>query len=140
MRPASSLHPRGFALQTPRQRRSLAASPLAPLRWLARNARSRVANVFLILVLLLAGCGATTSRTNDDLTTSTQVKIALLSDARLGALRLDVRTFQGVVTLAGTVRSPADEAHAIVLAKRIQGVREVRSQLKVEGRTPRPAQ
>ena len=35
--------PRGFAPRTPLQRRSLAASPLAPLRWLARAARSRVA-------------------------------------------------------------------------------------------------
>ena len=85
-----------------------------------------------ILVLLLAGCGATTSRTNDDLTTSTQVKIALLSDTQVGGLRLDVKTFQGVVTLTGTVRSAADEQHAIALAKRIQGVRDVRSQLKVE--------
>jgi osmotically-inducible protein OsmY len=86
----------------------------------------------LILVMLLTGCGATTSRTNDDQTTSTQVKIALLNDAQVGGLRLDVKTFQGVVTLAGTVRSAADEQHAIALAKRIQGVRDVRSQLKVE--------
>jgi hyperosmotically inducible protein len=90
----------------------------------------REAQVF-ILVLLLAGCGATTSRTNDDLTTSTQVKIALLSDTQVGGLRLDVKTFQGVVTLAGAVRSAADEQRAIALAKRIQGVRDVRSQLKV---------
>src|SRR6185503_4358144 len=34
-------YPRGFAPRTPQQRRSLAASPLAPLRWLARHARSR---------------------------------------------------------------------------------------------------
>ena len=85
----------------------------------------------LVLVVLLAGCAAATSRTNDDLTTSTQVKIALLSDARVGGQRLEVKTSQGIVTLAGTVRSTADEQHAIVLAKRIQGVRDVRSQLKV---------
>ena len=86
----------------------------------------------LTLVLLLAGCGATTSGTHDDLTTSTQVKIALVSDAQVGGLRLDVKTYQGVVTLSGTVRSAADEQHAIALAKRIQGVRDVRSQLKIE--------
>jgi hyperosmotically inducible protein len=86
----------------------------------------------LILVLLLAACAATTSRTHDDLTTSTQVKIALLSDAQVGGLRLDVKTFQGVVTLSGTVRSAADKQHAIALAKRIQGVRDVRSELKLE--------
>jgi len=37
----------------------------------------------LILVVLLTGCAATSSRTNDDLTTSTQVKIALLSDTQV---------------------------------------------------------
>jgi osmotically-inducible protein OsmY len=91
----------------------------------------RQAGLFVLLVLL-AGCGATTSRTNDDLTTSTQVKIALLSDAQVGALRLDVKTFQGVVTLGGTVRSAADERHAVALAKRVQGVRDVKSEMKVE--------
>jgi hypothetical protein len=86
----------------------------------------------LLLALLLAGCAATTNRTHDDLSTTTQVKIALLSDTQLGSLRLDVKTFQGVVTLTGTVRSAADQQHAIALAKRIHGVRDVRSQLKVE--------
>ena len=94
--------------------------------------QAEVLLVLLLFVLLLAGCAATTSRTHDDLTTTTQVKIALLSDTQVGGLRLDVKTFQGVVTLAGTVRSPAEERHAIALAKRIQGVRDVRSQLKVE--------
>jgi hyperosmotically inducible periplasmic protein len=82
-------------------------------------------------VVLLAGCAAA-NRTHDDLTTTTQVKIALLSDTQVGGLRLDVTTFQGVVTLAGTVRSAADQQRAISLAKRIQGVRDVRSQLKIE--------
>jgi len=86
----------------------------------------------LVLVALLSGCAATASRTHDDLTTTTQVKIALLNDPQVGGLRLDVKTFQGVVTLGGTVRSAADEQHAVALAKRIQGVRDVRSQLKVE--------
>jgi osmotically-inducible protein OsmY len=95
----------------------------------------------VVLVVLLTGCAATTSKTNDDLTTSTQVKIALLGDARLGGLRLDVKTFQGVVTLAGTVGSAADEQHAMAVAKQIQGVRDVRSQLKIEvPRLQRPPQ
>lgn len=93
--------------------------------------RFRQAKV-LLFVLLLSACAATTSRTNDDLTTSTQVKIALLADTQVGDLRLAVKTFQGVVTLAGTVRSAADEQRAIGLAKRVHGVRAVRSQLKVE--------
>jgi hyperosmotically inducible protein len=87
----------------------------------------------LILVLLLSACAATTSRTTDDATTTTRVKIALLNDARVGGLRLDVKTFQGVVTLSGTVKSEADEQAAIAAARKIQGVRDVKSELKIEG-------
>ena len=97
-----------------------------------RGCSFRLQAEVLLLVLLLAGCAATTNRTHDDLTTTTQVKIALLSDTQVGGLRLDVKTFQGVVTLAGTVRSAAEEQHAIALAKRIQGVRDVKSELKLE--------
>ena len=86
-----------------------------------------------MLAFLLAGCGAATSRTNDDFTISTRVKIALLNDTQLGGLRIDARTFQGVVTLSGTVRSTADEQRAITVAKTIHGVKDVKSELKVEG-------
>ena len=87
----------------------------------------------LVLILLLTGCAARTSNTNDDATMTTRVKIALLNDARVGGLRLDVKTFQGVVTLSGTVRSTTDEQAAIAAARTIQGVREVKSELKIEG-------
>ncbi len=86
-----------------------------------------------MLVLLLSGCAATTRSTTDDATTTTRVKIALLNDARVGGLRLEVKTFQGVVTLSGTVPSAADEQAAIAAARTIQGVRDVKSELKVDG-------
>ena len=98
----------------------------------AKATAGRQAKV-LVLILLLTGCAATTSRTSDDATTTTRVKIALLNDARVGGLRLEVKTFQGVVTLSGTVRSRTDEQAAIAAARTIQGVREVKSELKVEG-------
>lgn len=85
----------------------------------------------LILIVLLSACGATTSRTTDDATTTTRVKIALLNDARVGGLPLAVTTFQGVVTLSGTVKTSADEQAAISAARRIEGVRDVKSELKV---------
>lgn len=85
----------------------------------------------LILVVLLSACAATTSRTTDDPTTTTRVKIALLNDARVGGLRLEVKTFQGVVTLSGTVRSDADARQAMAVARRVHGVRGVTSELKI---------
>jgi osmotically-inducible protein OsmY len=90
------------------------------------------AEVFLLLVLFLAACGATTSRTTDDASTSTRVKIALLNDAQVGALRLDARTFQGTVTLSGVVKTPEQERQAIAVARKVAGVRDVKSALKIE--------
>src|SRR3954465_3496924 len=77
--------------------------------------RRRPARTLVILAVLLASCGATVRDTRDDLTTTTQVKIALLEDARLGALRLTVKTFQGVVTIGGVVASAAEQDRAIAI-------------------------
>jgi hyperosmotically inducible protein len=85
------------------------------------------------LILLLTACGATTSSTHDDPSISTRVKIALLDDAQVGPLRIDARTVQGVVTLSGTVKSQAEADHAVAVAKKVSGVRGVKSELKVGG-------
>jgi hyperosmotically inducible protein len=86
----------------------------------------------ILLALLLAGCSAATSGTGDDLSTTTQVKIALLGDAALGAQRLEVKTFQGAVTLSGAVKSAADAEHAVALARHVRGVRRVTSELTIQ--------
>jgi hyperosmotically inducible protein len=83
-------------------------------------------------MVLLSACAAATSRPADDLTTTTGVKIALLNDARVGALRLDVKTSQGVVTLSGTVTSEADAQQAMAVARTVRGVRAVTSELKIQ--------
>ena len=91
---------------------------------------SRLALVVFAL-LLVAGCGATTSATKDDATISTRVKIALLNDPQVGSLRIDARTFQGVVTLTGTVKSQSDVDKAIAVARKVRGARDVTSELKI---------
>jgi hypothetical protein len=98
-----------------------------------RSCRFRLQAELLILILLVTGCAARTGKTNDDATMATRVKIALLNDARVGGQRLEVKTFQGVVTLSGTVKSKTDEDAAIAAARTIQGVRDVKSELKIEG-------
>jgi len=94
--------------------------------------RFRLPAELLLLVLLLSACAARTSRTADDLTTTTEVKIALLSDARVGGLRLDVKTSQGMVTLSGTVKSDAEARQAEAVARKVRGVRGVTSELKIQ--------
>jgi osmotically-inducible protein OsmY len=98
-----------------------------------RGCSFRLQAEVLVLILLFTGCAARTSNSNDDATTTTRVKIALLNDVRVGGLRLEVKTFQGVVTLSGTVKSAADERSAIAAARTIEGVRDVKSELKIEG-------
>jgi len=83
----------------------------------------------LVLALGLTGCAP--HRPADDLTISTKVKIELLADPQLGALRLDASTLNGVVTLAGTVTSQADADRAVAAARRVPGVRSVKSELKI---------
>jgi osmotically-inducible protein OsmY len=85
----------------------------------------------LLLVFLLAGCGAATYGTKDDATIATRVKIALLNDPQVGPLRLDARTSQGVVTLTGTVQSQAQADTALAVARRVPGARSVKSELKI---------
>ena len=92
------------------------------------QAESRLALVH-VLVLFLVACAP--QRPADDFTISTKVKIELLADPVLGALRLDVSTLNGVVTLAGAVPSQADVDRAVAEAKRAPGVRAVTSALKI---------
>jgi hyperosmotically inducible protein len=59
------------------------------------------------------------------------VKTALLNDTTVGGLRIDVDTFKTVVTLSGRVKSPAEHDQAVALARRVNGVSEVKDALQV---------
>lgn len=96
-----------------------------------------------LMSLLLAGsmlapvtlgsvaCGKTVGETVDDATITTRVKTALLNDPDVGGLRIDVDTTVGVVTLSGVVKSQAEADRAIAVARRIDGVKDVKSTLQV---------
>ena len=98
-----------------------------------------------VMSLLLAGsmlvpvtfattaCGKTVGETIDDATITTRVKTALLNDPDVGGMRIDVDTTMGVVTLNGVVKSKDEEAKAIAVARRISGVKDVKSTLQVSG-------
>jgi hypothetical protein len=94
---------------------------------------ARALSLLLLLSLLVAGGACAPRRPADDLTISTMVKIELLADPGLGALRLEASTLDGVVTLSGTVPSQADADRAAATARRVPGVRGVKSQLKIAG-------
>jgi hyperosmotically inducible protein len=86
----------------------------------------------LLFLVFLSACGAATSATHDDAAIATSVKIALLNEPGLGDRRLDARASQGVVTLAGTVRSQEEADRAVKAARRVRGVRAVKSELAIK--------
>ena len=61
----------------------------------------------------------------------TRVKTSLLNDPDVGGLRIDVDTFKGVVTLSGAVKTAAERDKAIALARKINGVTDVKSTLQI---------
>jgi hyperosmotically inducible periplasmic protein len=85
----------------------------------------------LVAPLLLSACGKTVGETVDDATVTTRVKTALLNDPDVGGLRIDVDTFKGVVTLSGAVKTPAERDKAIGIARKMTGVKDVKSTLQV---------
>ncbi|HXG57149.1 MAG TPA: BON domain-containing protein [Vicinamibacterales bacterium] len=94
----------------------------------------RIAFLALILVapLLLSACGKSVGETIDDATITTRVKTSFVNDPMVGALRIDVDTFKGVVTLSGRVKSKMEEDKAIALARNTKGVTNVKSTLTIE--------
>ena len=78
-----------------------------------------------------SGAGAGTTATLDDATITARVKTILLNDRQLDATKIDVSTTGGVVTMTGSVKSQADEARAVSLARQAPGVKDVRADLKI---------
>lgn len=107
---------------------------------------------FLLIVLSLAsliaiGCNKSTdqaykeketepTKTEDtdvgDAAITASVKAKLMTDENVAARRIDIETENGVVTLRGTVATPAEAERAIELAKTADGVRLVHSYLKTD--------
>ena len=85
----------------------------------------------LVVPLFAAACGKTVGETIDDATITSRVKTALLNDSTVGGLRIDVDTFKGVVTLSGSVKLPQEEQTAIALARKVDGVVDVKSTLQI---------
>jgi len=61
------------------------------------------------------------------------IKTDLLKDPHLSALRIDVNTVKGVVTLKGEVGSEASKQRAVQMASAIAGVERVDDQLELKG-------
>jgi hyperosmotically inducible periplasmic protein len=97
-----------------------------PRRWLTPFA------VLALAATLTASCGGKTVRpATDDGGVSTRVRTALLNDPQVAATNITVTSTNGVVTLAGRVRTPAEAERAVAVARQTTGVADVRSELSV---------
>jgi osmotically-inducible protein OsmY len=69
----------------------------------------------------------------DDATITAKVKAGLAQDMDLGALKIDVDTSAGVVTLKGEVKSEQARERASQIAQAVSGVSSVENKLTVSG-------
>ena len=86
---------------------------------------------FVLATPLVAGCGKTVGEAIDDTTITTRVKTSMLNDPAVGGLKIDVDTFKGVVTLSGRVKSQSEHDQALALARKVDGVSDVKDALQV---------
>jgi hypothetical protein len=77
--------------------------------------------------------GTAMSKTADDAAITSSVSAGLAKDPDLSALKIDVDTKGGVVSLKGPAPNAAAKARAEEIAKGVQGVTAVNNQLEVKG-------
>ena len=76
-------------------------------------------------------CGKTIGETIDDTTITTRVKTSMLNDPAVSGTGVDVDTYKGVVTLSGRVKSQAEHDQALALARKVDGVTDVKDALQI---------
>ena len=97
----------------------------------------------LCLTALLAfafGCSSSPTKEGtgefvDDATITAKVKAAIIQEPTLKAAEINVETFKGVVQLSGFVGSPAEVGTAAEVARKIDGVKDVRNDMRIKGQT-----
>jgi len=67
-----------------------------------------------------------------DASITTAVKTRLVADKQVGGLKIDVDTSDGAVTLTGPVKSAAERARAVRLARNTKGVTRVIDKMTIE--------
>ena len=95
---------------------------------------NRSVAVFLAAVVLgLSGC-ATNGGNNffDEAMVTARVKKAIFDDPSLKVADISVSTEKGVVALEGTVKTRGERVKAGEVARRVEGVKRVKNDLKVQ--------
>lgn len=68
----------------------------------------------------------------DDSTITAKVKAKHAEDKTVSAMRVNVETRQGVVVLSGEARTEGEIERAVVLAKQVEGVKDVSNMIELK--------
>jgi hypothetical protein len=130
---------RTFVRQASRRRMVLGnLEILFNLRRLTMKQLKFLSAIFMAFALLTAaGCASTpkqegTGEYIDDSVITTKVKAAILNEPTLKSAEINVETFKGTVQLSGFVTSRADMNKAVEVARSVNGVTSVKSDMRLK--------
>ncbi|MCC6346585.1 MAG: BON domain-containing protein [Nitrospirales bacterium] len=93
--------------------------------------------LLFLFLFLVTGCSTLTGRTAgatvDDATITTKVNAKIIEEPSLSYLKINVDTFEGHVTLTGQVPSKEAADKLVSVAKSVQGVKDVKTNLVIKG-------
>jgi osmotically-inducible protein OsmY len=102
------------------------------------NITRKLATLVGILFMALAlGCASTAKQEGtgeyvDDTVLTTKVKAAIFNEPSLKSAEINVETFKGVVQLSGFVSSAAAEGTAVAVARKVEGVKSVKNDMRLK--------
>jgi hyperosmotically inducible periplasmic protein len=90
-----------------------------------------------VLIVIMGACAAArsapqTAAAPDDQTLKTRVQTSLMNATGVHPNEVTAEVAQGVVTLTGAVHSQAEADAAVAAARRVEGLKDVRSNLKIQ--------
>lgn len=90
-----------------------------------------------VMIAALVACAPTATREGtgeyiDDTLITGKVKAALAADPDVKATEINVETFKGNVQLSGFVNSSENVQKAVELARKVQGVKSVKNDMRVK--------
>lgn len=95
-----------------------------------------IAFFFIIQIVFLSGCASAPEQVENnerynDMVITTKVHEAIIDDLSLRPFEINVRTIKGVVELSGLVYTRDQMDRAIAIAKTVNGVKLIRSDLRI---------
>ena len=102
------------------------------------NITRKIATIASVSLMAMAlGCASTAKQEGsgeyvDDTVVTTKVKAAIFNEPSLKSAEINVETFKGVVQLSGFVSSPAAESTAVAVARKVDGVKSVKNDMRLK--------